>query len=102
MLLYKFEQQEKDSDACYIVIYDISDNKRRNKISHCLEKYGKRIQKSAFEVCIDKKKMTDLIEKLKNLIHAEDDLRIFQFKSIMEMKKKEKKCVVHNYDVVII
>ena len=38
------------SDKRYIVlvIYDIVDNKRRNRMVKCLERYGVRVQKSAF------------------------------------------------------
>ena len=32
-----------------LVIYDIVDNKRRNHMVACLERYGVRVQKSAFE-----------------------------------------------------
>ena len=31
-----------------LMIYDIVDNKRRNKMVKCLEAYGVRVQKSAF------------------------------------------------------
>lgn len=39
------------SDKRYIVlvIYDIVDNKKRNRMVKCLERYGVRVQKSAFE-----------------------------------------------------
>ena len=36
--------------------YDITDNKRRTKMVKCLEKYGIRVQKSAFEAYIYKNK----------------------------------------------
>ena len=32
-----------------LVIYDITENKRRNRMVKCLERYGVRVQRSAFE-----------------------------------------------------
>ena len=34
----------------YLVIYDISNNKRLQKVAKKMEDYGKRVQKSVFEV----------------------------------------------------
>jgi len=33
-----------------LLIYDIVDNKRRSRMVKCVERYGVRVQKSAFEV----------------------------------------------------
>ena len=45
--LMKNSQTESVDDKKYIVliIYDITDNKTRNKMVACLEKYGVRVQK---------------------------------------------------------
>lgn len=40
----------------YLIIYDITDNKRRRKVSKILEKYGIRIQFSAFECELNEQK----------------------------------------------
>jgi len=39
-----------------LVIYDIVDNKRRSRMVKCVERYGIRVQKSAFEAFLSKKK----------------------------------------------
>ena len=39
-----------------LVIYDITENKRRNRMVKCLERYGVRVQRSAFEAFLTKKK----------------------------------------------
>lgn len=68
------------SDKRYIVlvIYDIVENKRRNAMVHCLNKYGMRVQKSAFEAYVTKKKYDQLVNESKRLIDIEtDSLRIY-------------------------
>ena len=39
--------------SMYVISYDISENKIRNKVAKILEGYGKRIQYSVFECDID-------------------------------------------------
>lgn len=61
-----------------LIIYDIVDNKRRLNMVQCLEKYGIRVQKSAFEVYISKKKYERLeIEAAGIIDKATDSLRIY-------------------------
>ena len=43
-----------------LVIYDITDNKRRNRMVKYLERYGMRVQRSAFEAFLTKKNMSVL------------------------------------------
>lgn len=40
-----------------LVIYDIPDDKRRNKLATFLEGYGRRVQKSAFECFLSLEEM---------------------------------------------
>lgn len=40
----------------YLITYDISCNKRRQKISDLLEGYGSRVQHSVFECVLNRKK----------------------------------------------
>ena len=57
-----------------LVIYDIVDNKRRNRMVTCVERYGIRVQKSAFEAFLSKKKYERLVEETSRLIDLETDL----------------------------
>lgn len=64
----------------YIVlaIYDIIENKRRTKMVKCLERYGVRVQKSAFEAFLTKKKYEKLVGEAQSLIDPDvDSLRIY-------------------------
>ena len=68
------------SDKRYIVlvIYDIVDNKKRNRMVKCLERYGVRVQKSAFEAYLSKKKYEQLMQDASRIIDKEtDSLRVY-------------------------
>jgi CRISPR-associated protein Cas2 len=56
-----------------VVAYDISDDKRRNKIAKTLEKYGLRCNESVFECVLTESNAMKLRTKLEKLIHAKDD-----------------------------
>ena len=61
-----------------LLIYDIVDNKRRSRMVKCVERYGIRVQKSAFEAFLSKKKYERLVEETSRLIDLEtDSLRIY-------------------------
>ena len=61
-----------------LVIYDIVDNRTRSRIVKCLEKYGIRVQKSAFEAFLSKKDYERLVGEATGLIDREtDSLRIY-------------------------
>ncbi len=62
-----------------LVIYDIVDNRRRNHVAKCLDGYGVRVQKSAFEVRLTRKLYDAMENKLSGLIdRTEDSLRIYR------------------------
>ncbi|MCR5608718.1 MAG: CRISPR-associated endonuclease Cas2, partial [Lachnospiraceae bacterium] len=63
----------------YIVSYDISDNKVRNKIAKELKNYGVRVQYSVFECDINEKLYLELYKKMLNLVSDKDNesIRIY-------------------------
>lgn len=61
-----------------IVIYDISDNKVRVKMSKLLMKYGYRVQKSAFETYLTNQKYRKLCKEIERLISKNDLVRIYK------------------------
>lgn len=50
--------------SMYVISYDISENKIRNKVAKILEGYGKRIQYSVFECDIDENLYVKLYKQL--------------------------------------
>ncbi len=61
-----------------LVIYDISDSKKRNKLTKLLLGYGFRVQKSAFETVIDKKRYNNLLREIEPFGSEEDSVRIYK------------------------
>lgn len=77
---YFFEIDENiESDKVFVlIIYDIAENKTRLKLSKMLQGYGFRIQKSAFEAVITKKKYRELLEQLPRYTSTEDSIRVYK------------------------
>ena len=51
----------------YAVVYDITSNAERARVSKLLKGFGFRVQKSVFECRLDKRGKSELIRKLKAL-----------------------------------
>ncbi len=61
-----------------LVVYDIPDDKRRNKLAIFLEGYGRRVQYSVFECFLDLAEMRKLHQQVaKRVDEAEDDVRFY-------------------------
>jgi len=61
----------------YLVTYDIVCNKRRQKVSHLLEGYGRRVQYSVFECRLPAGKYRELRDRLRPYIKPEDSVRFY-------------------------
>ncbi|NJK28215.1 MAG: CRISPR-associated endonuclease Cas2 [Coleofasciculaceae cyanobacterium SM2_3_26] len=62
----------------YVVTYDIPSHKRRRKVAHLLEGYGKRVQYSVFELVLSPAKYTELQRRLlPRLKLSEDSVRFY-------------------------
>ena len=57
----------------FLVVYDITDNKRRKKLSDLLEGYGFRVNLSVFELTIKETKLKKLISKIEKLVDKKYD-----------------------------
>jgi CRISPR-associated protein Cas2 len=61
-----------------LIVYDIPDDKRRQKLATFLEGYGRRVQLSVFECFISLPEMKQLYEQVKQQVKpAEDDVRFY-------------------------
>jgi CRISPR-associated protein Cas2 len=62
----------------YLVVYDISDDKRRGKVAGILEGYGRRVQYSVFECVLPDHKYVELKGRLKKFFRdGEDSIRFY-------------------------
>ena len=67
-----------DKRYVVLVIYDIVDNKRRTRMVKCLEGYGVRVQRSAFEAYVTRRKYDKLVGEASHIIDREaDSLRVY-------------------------
>jgi len=79
-MVYEEDEFFVEDERRYIVlvIYDISEDRRRARMVKCLERYGVRVQKSAFEGFLSEKKYDRLVETATRLIDPKtDSLRIY-------------------------
>lgn len=77
---YFFDIAENpENDKVFVlIIYDITDNKKRLQLSKLLLGYGFRIQKSAFEAIITKKKYKELLKRLAPYATSDDSIRVYK------------------------
>ena len=76
---------EDPNKRLVLVIYDIINNKRRTKMVKILERYGIRVQKSAFETLVSERKYHEMIQRIVNLITEDDNVRIYKLNSSNEV-----------------
>ncbi len=61
-----------------LIVYDIPDNKRRQKLATFLEGYGRRVQKSVFECFISLAEMKQLHAQVSQRVKStEDNVRFY-------------------------
>ena len=80
MMDYEENEFLVEDERRYIVLvtYDITDDRRRTRMVKCLERYGIRVQKSAFEAFLTEKKYERMMELTSGLIDpATDSLRVY-------------------------
>lgn len=72
----------------YLISYDISSNRLRNKIASCLEMYGIRVQYSVFECELSEKQYEENYIKLKGLLEGESDAEILFYPLCKKCREK--------------
>lgn len=72
------EEEESNNKLFILIIYDIIDNKKRNKLAKYLQGYGNRVQKSAFEAMLTRQKYDKLIKEVPAFVTREDSVRIYR------------------------
>ncbi len=61
------------------VCYDISDDRRRARLSRVLADFGRRVQLSVFEADLSQERFERLLLRLRRLVHpGEDRIRVYR------------------------
>jgi CRISPR-associated protein Cas2 len=72
------QTRTSNQTTCYVIAYDIPDDKRRTKIHKILLGYGKWTQYSLFECFLSRKELILLRSKLtEHLVAKEDSVRFY-------------------------
>ena len=62
----------------HVFIYDIADNKRRNRAAKALASVATRVQESVFEGYLDAQTLSSTMGRLQGILHPEQDaLRVY-------------------------
>lgn len=73
------EEAKRATLQFVVVSYDISDDRRRNRVCKLLKDYGERVQYSVFECMLRPDDLKRLRERLKPLlVLKEDDVRFYR------------------------
>jgi len=65
----------------YVVCFDISDDRKRKIVSEMLEEFGIRVQRSVFEIEINKTSLRKMLPKIKKNIDKFDSVRFYSMHS---------------------
>ena len=72
------QTRASNQTTCYVIAYDIPDDKRRTKVHKILLGYGKWTQYSLFECFLTRKQLVLLRSKLaEHLVAREDSVRFY-------------------------
>ncbi len=75
----KNKAKVNDHTTCYVIAYDISDDRRRTKVHKILLGFGKWTQYSLFECFLTRKQLVLLWSRLEeHLIEQQDSVRFYQ------------------------
>ena len=78
-------KESKDKKMRVLIIYDIVNNKRRNKLAKYLSGYGFRVQKSAFEAYLSDSVYMKLLAGLHQYATNEDSIRVYKITANSEI-----------------
>lgn len=75
-----------------LVIYDISDNRRRASLAKILAGFGYRVQESAFEAMLTKGQLAKLVARIDRFAIDCDNIRIYKIRGVAAVLRKGTAC----------
>ncbi|MBI4377969.1 MAG: CRISPR-associated endonuclease Cas2 [Nitrospinae bacterium] len=73
-----------------VIAYDISDDKRRNKICDIISVYGKRVNYSVFECFLSEKDICKLKDEIERQVKKGEDIVLYYYLCKDCLEKKER------------
>ncbi|WP_176838595.1 CRISPR-associated endonuclease Cas2 [Fusobacterium hominis] len=100
---WHINKNENSNKVFVLIIYDIVENKIRNKFYKKMKGYGFQVQKSAFEAIISDSLYKKLLKEVPKLINTEkDSVRIYKMTGYGEIKLFGCSINIENEETVII
>lgn len=99
---FNVEDTNKNDKVFVLIIYDIVENAKRVKLAKMLQGYGFRVQKSAFEAMITKKKYEKMISELEGFVKKEDSIRVYKISGKGQLKVLGKQIDNTQEDVIVV
>lgn len=99
---FNVEDTSKNDKVFVLIIYDIVENAKRVKLAKMLQGYGFRVQKSAFEAMLTKKKYEKMISELERFVKKEDSIRVYKFFGKGQLKVLGKQIDNTQEDVIVV
>ncbi len=86
-----------------VIIYDLSDNKRRNELAKLLKGFGQRVQRSSFECILSTKQYNRLIRQIDRFAQSDDLIRVYRLSGRTQVKIwGERDCWDEEEDLIFI
>jgi CRISPR-associated protein Cas2 len=85
-----------------LIIYDITDDKRRLQLAKCLQGYGDRVQYSGFEVHHTRAKHAQLINQIRYIIDETDNVRVYKITSTADITILGRGDLMKDQDVMVL
>lgn len=98
---YKIGTSLNKNRFLVLVIYDISNDRRRNKMVKFLNSFGIRVQESAFECILNQKAYNKLLKEIKLYRTDADYLRVYKMFGNTEISSWDE-IGINRYEEVIV
>ena len=99
---FNLEEEQRQDNVFVLIIYDIVENKKRVQLAKYLQGFGFRIQKSAFEAIIPKKKYRKLLAGIGQYVGKDDSVKVYKIIGKGQVTTYGKAIDIEQEEVIII
>lgn len=100
--IIEYDELHAETKYRVLIIYDISDNRARNKMAKFLKGFGYRVQRSAFECVLNVTEYRLLTQKIEKYINKKDLVRIYRCPDWLDIKVWGTEPLVDDEDFLIL